>query len=86
MVVKRQKDDREITIALDPQPDSDKAFTLREEGPLRLAVIRFTAQHLEVYEILGKRGLTAPETAEEQVLQALQSVAPLITVHSECGE
>lgn len=55
-----------------------------EEGPNCLAVVSFTPQHVKVDEILD-HGLTIPASGQQDVLETVQAVAPLITVHSEIG-
>jgi hypothetical protein len=52
------------------------------EGLFRVRVIAITAAHRKLAEILGQ-GLCVPLGAETQVLQALRSVAPMVTVRSD---
>ncbi len=73
-----------IKVAMEPRPLGDDTFTMIEEGPARLAFIFFTAKHRDLSAIVGN-GLNVPKSGEEEVLATLQSVASLVTIHSDVG-
>ena len=71
-------------IILEPAPGEEDLIVV-EDGPRRLSFVCFSPKHRDVYKILGDKGLTIPASGREQVLATLQSVALLVTVHSEIG-
>jgi len=72
-----------IHMSLEPRPGPN-AVQLTEEGPNRLGVVNFTPQHVKLDAILDG-GLTIPASGQQQVVETVQAVAPLVTVHSEIG-
>lgn len=71
-------------IKLEPAPGEDDLIAV-EDGPRRVNFVCFSDKHRDVYDILGPKGLTIPASGREQVLATLQSIASLVTVHSEIG-
>jgi hypothetical protein len=82
-LVVAKRADGKITMSLEPRPGPD-AVQLSEEGPNRLGVVSFTSQHLKLDAILDG-GLTIPASGQDQVVETVRAVAPLVTVHSEIG-
>ena len=82
-LVVAKKADGSIHMSLEPRP-GPHAVQLTEDGPNRLGVVCFTPQHVKVDAIL-EGGLTIPASGQQQVVEAVQAVAPLVTVHSEIG-
>ncbi len=82
-LVVAKRADGKIRMSLEPRPGSN-AVQLTEEGPNRLGVVHFTPYHLQLGAILDG-GLTIPASGHKQVLETVQAVAPLVTVHSEIG-
>ncbi len=83
--VSKLKDNR-LHISLHPMPQhEDQEIVVLKDSPTRLKAVELSAEHLRILEVLGDKGLEAPESAKEQVLQAISSIAPLITVHSDIG-
>ncbi|MEO5369025.1 MAG: SNF2-related protein [Magnetococcus sp. DMHC-1] len=56
-----------------------------QETPTRCKLIEITTAHKRIAEILGARGLQIPVKAKEQVMQAMQAVSSLVTIHSGIG-
>jgi SNF2 family DNA or RNA helicase len=84
LLVKRLEGDR-LSIELSP-PVKDADLLAFKETPTRLKVIPITADHQRIAEILGPNNrLEVPAAAEERVLQAIASVASLVTVQSDIG-
>ncbi|MCA9120021.1 MAG: DEAD/DEAH box helicase [Planctomycetaceae bacterium] len=82
IVSKEGKDAFRIT--LEPAPhEADMIVT--EDGPRRVSFVCFSSKHRDVYKILGEKGLKIPASGKQQVLATLQSIASLVTVHSEIG-
>ncbi len=77
--------DNKINISLAPPPAPEQKFQISKEAPTRLKIIEFTAEHRELYSILGKKGLDAPLSAQDRVLQTLTDMSGLLTVHSDIG-
>ena len=71
-------------VTLEPAPYEEDMIVV-EDGPRRVSFVCFTSKHRDVYKILGEKGLTIPASGKQQVLATLQSIASLVTVHSEIG-
>ncbi|MEO5340148.1 MAG: DEAD/DEAH box helicase [Magnetococcus sp. MYC-9] len=56
-----------------------------QETPTRCKLVEITAAHKQIAEILGNKGLRVPARAKEEVMRAMQAVAPLVTIHSDIG-
>ena len=83
--VKKTKNHR-LQLQLNPPLRSEEKVLLLKVSPTRLKVIAVTAEHQRIATILGKTNrLEVPLSAQEQVLSAINSVASLITVHSDIG-
>jgi superfamily II DNA or RNA helicase len=82
IVSKHGKDAFRVT--LEPAPREEDMIVV-EDGPRRLSFVCFSSKHRDVYKILGDKGLTIPTSGKQQVLATLQSIASLVTVHSEIG-
>ncbi len=74
-----------LSIELSPPVKSAELIAFKET-PTRLKVISVTADHRRIAEVLGPNNrLEVPAAAEERVLQAIASVASLVTVQSDIG-
>ncbi|MBF0629970.1 MAG: ATP-dependent helicase [Magnetococcales bacterium] len=56
-----------------------------QETPTRCKVVEVTAAHRKIAQILGPKGLRVPSTVNNQVMQAMQAISPLVTIHSGIG-
>ncbi|HUG70631.1 MAG TPA: DEAD/DEAH box helicase, partial [Pirellulaceae bacterium] len=83
LVVTKQGQDA-FHIKLEPVP-GEKDLIVVEDGPRRINFVCFSSKHRDVYKILGDQGLKIPAIGKEQILATLQSIASLVTVHSEIG-
>lgn len=79
-----QKQDRQLTLSLNPTVKEDSKVLIQRETPTRLRIILVTDEHRRMAAILGE-GLTVPLEAEARVMEAIGAVAPLITVQSDIG-
>ncbi len=80
-----QEDDDRISLSLDPRPKcDDEEYRLIADGPHRAAIVFFNDQHLKMNRILGGT-LNVPATASRCVIEAIQPVVSLVSVHSEIG-
>jgi len=77
--------DNKINISLAPPPSVEHKFQIGKEAPTRLKIIEFTAEHRELFSILGQKGLEVPLAAKDRVLQTLTDMSGLLTVHSDIG-
>ncbi|MEO8497570.1 MAG: hypothetical protein ABI614_21080, partial [Planctomycetota bacterium] len=82
IVTKQGKD--AFRVKLEPQPGEEDLIVV-EDGPRRVSFVCYSQKHRDVFRILGDKGLTVPASGKKQVLATLQSVASLVTVHSEIG-
>ena len=83
--VEKQTNGR-LKISLSPQQEGERQkIYIVKESPTRLKAIEFKPDHWKIIDILGKHGLEVPASAQEQVLQAIAGITPLLTVHSDIG-
>ena len=79
-----QEDDGRISLSLNPKPRRDEGLRIITDGPRRLAMVFFSDQHLKLDYMLGGK-LKVPASAANRVIEAIQPVASLVSVHSEIG-
>jgi len=80
-----EEDDGRISLSLEPKPRrADEGFRMIADDPRRLAMVFFGDQHLKLHHILGGK-LKVPASAASRVVEAIQQVASLVSVHSEIG-
>jgi superfamily II DNA or RNA helicase len=85
LLVKRLPGDR-LSLEFSPAIQKNLEILAFKETPTRLKVIPVTSNHRRIAEILGPQNrLEVPAQAQEQVLQAISSVAGLVTVQSDIG-
>ncbi len=77
-----QKGAGHIRLKLHPQYDSSNVVLIKDT-PTRFRVVEFNRQHRRIAEILDNKGLEVPIIAKEQALAAINSIAQLVTVHSD---
>lgn len=81
-----------VRLALEPKlPDinqnvdeSEERVLITKDGPNRIQIVIFTAQHLRLREILGN-SLEVPAASADRVITAVQAVSSIVAVHSEIG-
>ncbi len=84
LLVKRLDSDR-LRLALSP-PVKNSDVLVVKETPTRLKVIVINEQHQRIAQVLGPRNqLEVPAAAEEKVLDAIASIASLVTIQSDIG-
>ncbi len=76
--------DGTIKVRMKPLP-ADEIYTVLvvRETPSRFKVVRFSAEHLRIAEILGRKGMDLPEQAEEMATRAIAAISSLVTVNSD---
>ncbi|MEM6436849.1 MAG: ATP-dependent helicase, partial [Cyanobacteria bacterium P01_D01_bin.115] len=85
LLVKRLRGDR-LRLELSPALKTHAEILAIKETPTRLKVIPVSFNHRRIAEVLGpKNRLEVPAQAQDQVLQAIASVASLVTVQSDIG-
>jgi Helicase conserved C-terminal domain len=85
LIVKKNHPNR-LTLALSPKFPLSGNIIATKETPTRIKVIEITAEHRKIAAILGEENkLEVPVAASEKVLAAINSVALLVTVHSDIG-
>ncbi|MEO5377484.1 MAG: DEAD/DEAH box helicase [Magnetococcus sp. DMHC-6] len=57
----------------------------RKVSPTRCKVIEITPAHKRIADILGEKGLEIPAQEQQRVLEAMHSLASLVTVQSHIG-
>lgn len=88
--VQKRKSQLKITLAPLPDPgmsdyENQEQVCIEQNANNRLTVVKFSPQHLKIAKILGEKGLKVPLNAEQQVLESLAAIAPLLTVQSDIG-
>ena len=82
-LVVAEEDDKRISLSLDPCPCiGNDEFRVVEDGPQRLAIVFYAEHHRRLCGILGGK-LRVPASAADRVIEAVQSVASVVSVHSE---
>ena len=74
-----------LHISLHPKFSKESRAVLWRESQTRAIVVEVKEQHRKLASTLGINGLQVPKHAKSMVLQAIEAVAPLITVHSDIG-
>lgn len=60
-------------------------FIARQAHSHQIHLVNVTPQHADIARVLGAEGLSIPKDAKEQVLDSINSIAPLITIESDLG-
>ncbi|MFM1841286.1 MAG: hypothetical protein RLZZ490_17 [Cyanobacteriota bacterium] len=77
---------KKLVIKLEPRISSESDVIAIKESLTRLKVIAVTPEHRRIATILGnKNRLEVPIAAQEKVMNAINAVASLVTVHSDIG-
>lgn len=91
LLVRAGKKDR-LILELFPSIDEDREVSVVKESPTKLKVIEITPEHQRIAAILGASGtgginhrLEVPTYAKERVLNAINAIASIVTVHSDIG-
>ncbi len=66
-----------------PFPESD--VMLLQETPARWKVIKINSEQRLIAGILGRDGLTVPESASKDVMTAIAAISSCVLVHSDIG-
>lgn len=67
-------------------PIAGAGINVIKETPTRYQVIEVTDTHAKIAEIIGRKKLTVPEKAKDQLAKAITNIGGLVTVHSALGE
>lgn len=79
------KKGRDFHLALSHTADEPAVF-LEAETPTRYRVIEFPRRMLPIQDILGRRGLTVPIKARDQVIALIRSTNPTLPIRAEIDE
>nr|VFK12839.1 MAG: Helicase conserved C-terminal domain-containing protein [Candidatus Kentron sp. LPFa]VFK30589.1 MAG: Helicase conserved C-terminal domain-containing protein [Candidatus Kentron sp. LPFa] len=79
-----QQQSGSIRIRLSENLD-EKGIHLEQETPTRIKVIEVTDAHERIIDVLGKNGLKIPAAGKQQVLEAVESLSAMVTIHSGIG-
>ncbi|MDD5632590.1 MAG: DEAD/DEAH box helicase, partial [Methylococcales bacterium] len=82
LLVKEQQEN--IHISLIP-PITTQKIIAQKTASNGLIVYVINDSHRQVAEILGKKGLTIPATARQQVIDSIASISSMLTVQSDIG-
>jgi superfamily II DNA or RNA helicase len=85
LLVKKRKNGR-LTLEFVPKLIESENILALKETPTRIKVIEINAEHRRIAEIIGKENLLeVPAIGETQVLEAINAVSGIVTVHSDIG-
>ncbi len=76
------KKGKEFRLTLSHTADQPAVF-LEAETPARYRVIEFPKRLLPIQEVLGRRGLTVPARARDQVIALVRKTNPTLPIRSE---
>lgn len=75
-----------LTIEFSPKLSHSQNVLAIKETPTRIKIIEITSEHRRIAEIIGNDNrLVVPISAEKQVLEAINGVSEIVTVHSDIG-
>ncbi|MBN2714678.1 MAG: DEAD/DEAH box helicase, partial [Deltaproteobacteria bacterium] len=72
----------DIEIRMYPSTPCDKGYCVEKRGANRLRVTRFTKSQLALLEALGENGVRFPQTARNEIAEAIGHIGALSEVHS----
>jgi superfamily II DNA or RNA helicase len=85
LIVKKIKGEK-LLLQFSPQLPDEQDLCIVKESPTRLKIVEVLPAHRQIAAILGKNNqLTVPSSAKEQVLEAINTVANMVTIHSDIG-
>lgn len=67
-------------------PISGVGVNVIKETPTRYQIVEVSETHAKIAEIIGKKKLTVPEKAKDQLAKAVKSIGGMVTVHSALSE
>jgi len=73
---------KKLTVRFLPETATEERYVLVREIRTRYRVVELSETHRRLVRILGTKGLTLPDSAQEEMAQILASMASLVTVHS----
>ena len=73
----------QFTIKIIPFPETSEPYVVMHNGGNQAQLVELTPQHQRIIEIIGEQGITVPVKAKQQLLDTIQSIAPLMTIHSD---
>jgi len=73
-----------IMIFLEPQPEDDQSFLIRQESNSRFLLYHFNKQHHQLARTLGE-GLDIPKQGKALARKTADALSTLITVQSDIG-
>ena len=85
-ILVKQTSQDSLLIELSPKIEAEQDTIVQKETLTRVKVIRVQPEHQRIATILGEHnGLKVPLEAKERVLEAINSISKLVTVHSDIG-
>ncbi|WP_313055813.1 DEAD/DEAH box helicase [Pseudomonas lopnurensis] len=75
----------QIHLKLEPEGIGSGELFLEKQTPTRVLVYPITREIRQIAEILGD-GLSVPQSAKAQLIEAIGAIAPLLPIHSDIPE
>nr|VFJ91410.1 MAG: Superfamily II DNA or RNA helicase, SNF2 family [Candidatus Kentron sp. H]VFJ92465.1 MAG: Superfamily II DNA or RNA helicase, SNF2 family [Candidatus Kentron sp. H]VFJ99236.1 MAG: Superfamily II DNA or RNA helicase, SNF2 family [Candidatus Kentron sp. H] len=82
LLVRQQKGEIQVELSGNA---NEKGIFIEQETPTRIKVIQVTDTHEAIIHVLGQKGLEIPAEGKGQVLEAVQALSSMVTVHSGIG-
>ena len=73
----------QFTIKITPFPETSEPYVILRNGVNQAQLVELTPQHQKIIEVIGEQGITVPAKAKQQLLDTINSIAPLMTIHSD---
>ena len=81
IIISEQPGDK-YEVAFSHAFDSEKKIQIVKESPTCIKIIEIDEEVQRIAQILGK-GITIPQTAKDKIMEAIDSISSIVTVHSE---
>ncbi|MBF0371592.1 MAG: DEAD/DEAH box helicase [Magnetococcales bacterium] len=63
----------------------NQGVVIAKETPTRIKVTEVTPAHKQIVDVLGEKGLQVPTAGKQRVLEAIQALSSMVTIHSGIG-
>ncbi len=78
-----QNNKNQFTIKITPFPQQMDNYLIIQSTTNKAQLIELSKQHQRIIAIVGQNGLTVPAKAKQQLLDTINAIAPLMTIHSD---
>jgi SNF2 family DNA or RNA helicase len=83
LIIETKGKNYEVSFSI---PISGVGVNVIKETPTRYQIVEVSETHAKIAEIIGKKKLTVPEKAKDQLAKAVKGIGGMVTVHSALSE